>query len=220
MPGFEVACIERGLRGRAQDDCAAIVARKFVKRLCAGREQGTRQGLRLIEDDDAVGDVVQLAAARGAGGEQAFEQLHVGGDDDGRGPILHCKFELVSVGFGAVCNTRIDRTMLVLDRRLMLEHKIVAKHAAEDRGRLVDYSGKWDGVDNPFVPMHLRVVESEAERGQRLTAASRYGQREESGRIPGARSDGVQNLRPQAVDGCLQVSLFAYVLLKRIDKAR
>ena len=46
------------------------------------------QLLRFIEHDDATGQAVQLAAARGFGGEKGFEQLHVGGDDERRIPVF------------------------------------------------------------------------------------------------------------------------------------
>ena len=110
MAGGEVARVERRLRGGAEHDRAAVVARQFVQRLRARSEQRARQGLRLVEDDDAAGDVVQLAAARGARGEQALEELHVGGDDDRRGPVLHGELELVPVGLGAVGVARVARS--------------------------------------------------------------------------------------------------------------
>ena len=151
-----------------------IVAGELVERLRARREQRTRQGLRLVEDDDAAGDVVQLAAARGARGEQAFEELHVGGDDDGRGPVLHGELELVPVGLRAVRIAWSQLASLVLDGRMMFEHDVVAEHFAKDRGGLVDDRGEGDGVDDPLVPVRLGVIESEGERGERLAAAGRH----------------------------------------------
>jgi hypothetical protein len=47
-----------------------------------------RQLLRLVQHDDAAGDAVQLAAARGARGKQRFEKLHVGRDDERCIPVL------------------------------------------------------------------------------------------------------------------------------------
>ena len=90
--------------------------------------------------------------------------------------------------------------LLVLDGRMMLQNNVVAQHLAEDRGGLVDDDGEGDGVDDPLVPMRPGVVEREAERGERLAAAGRHRQREEAGRIAGARTDMVEDFRAQAVD--------------------
>ena len=53
---------QRGLRRRAQYDRAAIVGGEFLQRRHAGAQQGQRQGLHLVQHDDAAGEVVQLAA--------------------------------------------------------------------------------------------------------------------------------------------------------------
>ena len=47
-----------------------------------------RQGLRLVEDYHAVGDVVQLPAAAAAVGVQRFKKLHGSRHDDRRVPVL------------------------------------------------------------------------------------------------------------------------------------
>ena len=65
-----------------------IVLRQFFDGLHDGQQQIERQHLRFVEDDDAVRDVVQFAAARGAVGKEAFEELYGGGDDDGRVPVF------------------------------------------------------------------------------------------------------------------------------------
>src|SRR3546814_7473376 len=67
---------QRRLRRRAQNDARAIVARQFVDRCHAGTQQGHRDRLRLVEDDDASGQIMQLARLAGARGEQAFKELH------------------------------------------------------------------------------------------------------------------------------------------------
>ena len=68
-----------------------------VWKLRTGRDQDRSVPTpTLVEDDDGIDDVVQPAAARGAAGEQALEELHVGGDDDGCGPIFHRKPHLVT----------------------------------------------------------------------------------------------------------------------------
>ena len=83
---------------------------------------------------------------------------------------------------------------------MMLQHDVVAQHVAEDRGGLVDDGGERDGVDDPLVAVRPGVVEGEAERGERLAAAGRHGQREEAGRIAGARTHMIEDFGAQAVD--------------------
>ncbi len=87
MPGLEAARVERWLRGRAQDDGAAVVFGQLAQHPDGRDEQRARQGLRLVEYDDAFRDVVQLPAARGSRREKALEELHIGGEDDGH-PLL------------------------------------------------------------------------------------------------------------------------------------
>ena len=99
---------------------------------------------------------------------------------------------------------------------MMLQHDVVAQHAAKDRGSLVDDRGEGDGVDDPLVPVRLGVVEGEAERGERLAAAGRHGQREEAGRIAGARTHMIEDLGAQAVDLRVRCLHLAHVPVERL----
>ncbi len=53
-----------------------------------GFQQRGRERLGFVQDDDAAREAVKLAAAAGFIGEQAFKELHGGGDDDGGVPIF------------------------------------------------------------------------------------------------------------------------------------
>src|SRR5207247_1976073 len=66
----------------------AKVRGKLLQHAARWRDQVRRQGLALVEDNHAPGDVVQLAAAAGFVAEQALKELHVGRDDDRRIPVL------------------------------------------------------------------------------------------------------------------------------------
>jgi len=88
-----------------------------------------RQQLCFIQHDDAIDDIVQLAAARSTGREQGFEELHAGGNDNGRVPVLArqaaAKVLTTGVGLGVA---------VVLDDRL-------AKNASKHLGGLFDDAG-------------------------------------------------------------------------------
>ena len=71
----------------------------FFDGLHDGQQKIERQHLRFVEDDDAVRDVVQFAAARGAVGKEGFEELHGGGHDNRRVPVFRGKAQFV---FGGV----------------------------------------------------------------------------------------------------------------------
>ena len=140
--GSEMALIEGWLSGRAKQNGNPVIAGQFVHRRHAGLEQRQRQGLSLIQDDDAVGQMMQLAAARGAVGEQAFEQLHVGGENNGRRPILHRQTQLILL-FQA---GRLFR----LNGAVMLQNDPVPQNLSENGGGLIDHRGKGNGVDDPL----------------------------------------------------------------------
>lgn len=55
--------LDRGLRRRAQNDRHPVIARQLIDRGEARAEEGKRQCLRLVEEDDTARDVVQFAAA-------------------------------------------------------------------------------------------------------------------------------------------------------------
>ena len=83
---------KEGLQGRlgggAQDRCDAIILHQLTNGGDAGVKVADREGLRLVEDDNTVGDVVQLAAAGGKVTVERFKKLHCGGDDDRRIPVF------------------------------------------------------------------------------------------------------------------------------------
>ena len=58
---------------------------------------------------------------------------------------------------------------------------VLAKDGPEYLRRLVDHRGEGDGVDDTVEAVPASMVERESERGERLAAAGRDGQREHAG---------------------------------------
>nr|WP_284540040.1 hypothetical protein [Pleomorphomonas sp. T1.2MG-36] len=183
---------ERRLRRRAEHHGCAVVVGQFLDGPHDRDQERSRQRLRLVEHDHRTGDVVQFATARRSVREQALEQLHVGGDDDRRVPVLARKLQLVSVGAAFL--------PFLVERRMVFENSVVAEHLAEDVGRLVDHRREGDGVDDSVEPVGTGMLQREGERGQRLAAAGRHRQGEQALRVTGAGTDMGENVGPQPID--------------------
>ncbi len=139
-----------------------MVSHQLFNRADAGQEQLAREHLRLVKDQHAVCNVVQLSAARGAVGIERLEELHVGGHDDRRIPVF------------ARERARIRLLILagiVVDIVMVLQHVLCAERIAKDRRRLVDDGCIGDDVDHAAKAVLQRVLERKGEGGERLPAA-------------------------------------------------
>ena len=76
------------LGGRAEDSRGVVMLDELGNGADAGGKVVAREGLRLVEDDDAVGDVVELAAAAAAVGVERLEELHRRRHHDGGVPVF------------------------------------------------------------------------------------------------------------------------------------
>ena len=177
---FEIsAVLDGGLGGGAKDNRggvvgvpAGIAAREFLQRAEAGLEQGERERLGFVEDDDAAGKAVKFAAAAGLGGVERLEELNVGGDDDSRVPV----FRSETRGGG-------DVVLVGVEIGVVLDHDIVAeggKDLAEDGGVLLDDTGEREDVDDAVEAVAQGVIEGEGEGREGLAAAGGDGEREEA----------------------------------------
>ncbi len=177
------------------------VALGLKHRLCGGAEQPThtkqfgellhdlcnwgvkvaRQLLRLIQNDDAVSEVVQFSTTAWPCGMERFEQLHIGGDDDRRIPVFTCQ-----PGAGIITVIKIT---------VVLNNRLFPKRLTEHGGVLLDNAGVGNSVNNAFFAVTQGVVERKAEACQRFTAAGRHRQAKQAGRkrrcLPGFVKDGL-----------------------------
>lgn len=131
-----------------------------------------------IEDNDAAGDVVELAAGGGAAGEERLKELNVGGNDKGGVPVFSGEAGPGGYSFRIV---RIEVTM-------MFKYGVSAESLAEDISVLLDNGGVGDDVDDALQVVVEGMGEGERERGEGFAAARGDGEGEEAGRMGGSFS--------------------------------
>ena len=93
------------LGGRAEDGRGVVMLDELGDGTDAGGKVVTREGLRLVEDDDAVGDVVELAAAAAAVGVERLEELHRRRHHDGGVPVFAGQHLAYWAGVRSSCST-------------------------------------------------------------------------------------------------------------------
>ena len=125
----------------------------------ARAQQLERHGLRLVQHDHAARDVVQLAALRGLGREQAFKELHSRGDDDGRIPVFHGQLEF----FAGLVFFRVTAQRLGLHKgAVVLKNCSLAQRPqglAEYSRVLLDDAGERNHKDHATQAMAYRMIE-------------------------------------------------------------
>ena len=138
-----------------------------------GRDAGAQvrdgQHLCFIEDDDALGQVVELPALGGPIAVDGLEELHRCGHHHRHIPILR--------GSGHPLGLRGSLVLGVVgDAGVVFQHVLRPQDLAELVRRLLDDGGVRDDVDDPLQAVGLGVVEGEGQRGHRLPAASGNGE--------------------------------------------
>ena len=189
---------QRRLGRGAEHDAAAVVARQLLQRRHAGAQHWQRQGLCLVQHDHRLGQVVQLAAAGGAAGEKTLEELHRGGDDDRRVPVLR---RALQPGEAVRLRPLLRFRAFPVHAGMVLQHVVLrAQGAAEHVDGLFDDRGEGHHIDHAPQPMPARMLQREGERGQRLAAAGGHGEGEEARCQRGLRPRMLQHPLPQRVD--------------------
>ena len=195
----EVALLgERRLGGGAEHDGGAVVAHQQAQHVHHRLQEVHRQQLRLVDDDDAAAQGVQLAAARSLAGEQALEELHAGGHHHGRVPVL--AGQAGTGGFG--CLTQLGGVAVVLQHDALGHVRAQRREdLAVDLGGLLDDAGVGNHHHHPAQAVLLRMGERKGEAGQRLAAAGGHGQGVGAGGTGGLGAAGGEHLGAAAVDG-------------------
>ena len=194
LAGVKVIAVAQGwLRGGAQHHGDAVVRHQQLEHVQNGLQKRRGQLLRLVQHDDAAHQVVQLAAARGFGGKERFEQLHVGGDDQRCVPVLAGQAAAGGfVFFGSV------GLAVVFDQYLVAQG---LEHVTEHICCLLDDAGVGDGVDDAALAVGLCVLQSKRQAGEGFAPTRGHREREEA-RWQGSLGAALaQDVGAQRVDG-------------------
>ena len=133
-----------------------------------------RHRLRLVENNHAVRNVMQLTAARGFRRVKRFEELHRRRHDNRRVPVFTRK-SLAKRG-------RFFRALRVVRKirlAVMLQHVLRAQNLLKRLRVLLDNARIRDHIDHAPHVMRGGVRQRKSERGNRLPAARRHGERVE-----------------------------------------
>ena len=171
-----------------------------MEELGTGGEELFGEFLGFVEDDDAVGDVVEFAATGRLGGVEGLEELDVGGDDDRDvGPV----FGELSKGNGDFVFLLAPFGLGVMFEDVVSVAILFIKDSREGVSGLLDDGGIGDGVDDFVLAVGDGVFEGEAKGGEGLAAAGGDGEGVEAGGVLGLGEDGVEDVVAEFVDGAI-----------------
>nr|WP_096399266.1 hypothetical protein [Candidatus Desulfovibrio trichonymphae] len=170
-PGFDA---HLRLCRRTQHNGRCVQAGQFLQSGEAGTKKPHRQGLRLIQNNYAAGDVVQFATARGSSGKKRLEELYGSGYNNRRIPVFPCQcrqiFQCVSVfrGFGLILPTHIA---------VMFHNSVrqfFSKSFTKNVGCLFNDAGIGDHIDDAAQSVFFSVFHGKRQRREGLAAARRH----------------------------------------------
>jgi hypothetical protein len=174
-----VQAVEGWLGGGGEDDAGAVGCGEVGQGAQGGHGELRRQTLGLVEQDDGLHQGVQLPAARWAVGEQGFEQLDVGGQYDGRIPVLGQQATLAllaALGVAPLGLVAQPRQAVVLQDEVPME---AGEDIAVDACGLFDDGEEGDRQDDAPELVAHGVLQGEAQHGQRLAGTGGSGEGEE-----------------------------------------
>ena len=124
-----------------------------------GLQERHRQCLRLVKNDHAVRQIVQLAAPGSFGGVQGLEKLHRRGDDHRRVPVF--AGQTAAAGF-----QRFGIALFVRQFRLavMLQNVFRPQNLRKDLGVLFNNAGIGDHINDSFHAVTNGVGQGKGQR--------------------------------------------------------
>ena len=145
---------------------------QLLHHLQDGRQQARGQGLNFIQDDNALGQVMELAAGCRPVSKETFKKLDRGSNYNGRIPVLRCQP-------GPLL---LDEVIFIFTRgygTVMLQDVLIAKYPPVNLGCLVDDAGIRDGDDNSVL-LDTGVSQGKGHTGKGLAAPGGDGEPEKS----------------------------------------
>ena len=140
-----------------------------------------RKGLRLVQHDDAVCDLVQMPASAGVCREQRFKEPDVGGDDAGGVPAV-AQLPEARIGGGIAVDLQQFRNDLT----------IVFYVLADDRQ-------KWQNQNNAPFLMESAVLCGKGKETESLSESSGGGESKKTGRVFCGRQAVLKKLIAQTI---------------------
>ena len=183
------------LGGGAQHGGAAVLLHQPPNGGDAGGQTVHRQHLGLVENDDAVHQVVELPAPGGAVGVEGLEKLHCGGQNDRGVPVLGGEPPGIGVPVPAVAVVHVG---------VMGHHVLRAEDVLKYPLGLLNDGGVRDDVDNAPLAVGHGVAQGEGHGGDRLAPAGGHRQGEQAGWPRPGVHEGPQNLAPFLVERLLR----------------
>ena len=169
---FPEYSVQRRLCGGTKHSRNAVILHQLSDCKDAGTKIGDRHHLRLVKDDNAFSQIVQLAALGGATGKERFKKLHCRSHHHRHIPV-----------FGGSGQSGVLRPGLVLyvieNAGVMLQHIFISQNFPEDLGILLDDGGIRDDIDNPAQSVGAGVAQGKGQGRHGFAAAGGDGQGKE-----------------------------------------
>ena len=157
------------------------------------RDEPGGEGLALVEEDHAPGDVVELPAPPGLVREEALEEHDIRGHDDRGVPVLGPPGGGVQPGLVVVRRRRRPPARRGCSGRTRRGRRRRPQGLADRIGVLVEDAQVRGDIDDPPEAVPRRVLEGEGEPCEGLAAAGRDGQRVQPRRPLGRIQAGPEN---------------------------
>ena len=190
--------VQDGLRCGAENGGSTKMRDHLRDRRRAWAQTGYGQHLRFVEDQNTVGDVVQLAAFGGTVRIERFKKLHSGRNNDRSVPVFCCLQLLV-------LRSMISIRDLIIGVCMMFDHVLIAEDIPKHLGVLFDDRCIGDHIDDPIHAVADRVPERERHGGDRLSAAGWHRKCVQSRFMISSLHAGAKNITALPVQICFRV---------------
>ena len=163
----------------------------------AGLQMTAWQHLGLIENNHAVGNIVELPALGRSIGVERFKELHRCGDNHRRVPVLAGQ-ALKEIGPACLF------LLIQADAAVVLHHIVLPQNGSKNFRILLNDGGIGNYVDDPVQPVLHRMLQGEGKGGHRFPSSG--GNRE--GIHPPGLGRGAQTLLQNFTAAAVQLCLW------------
>ena len=165
--------VQRGLGSGTEHGGDTIALHQLGNGKHTGTKTGDRQHLRLVKNNDALGQIVQLTALGRTVGKERLKELYRRGHHHRHIPVFSRSGQSAVLRPGFILN-------VVQDTGMMLQYILLPKNIPKDLGVLLDNGGIRDHIDDPAQAVGPGVAQGKGQRSHRLAASSGDGKGEQS----------------------------------------